>query len=176
MASTYSMEETQDLPVGRAFAFNSRRLRAVYVKEIAKGIGLPTKAAGDELRQLIEGHLIEEGREPPNVQVIIDEKTRQVYWCIYLVDDSSVFKEIHVCNDEYVEAYNDKTHDEEQEQGERINDRASSEGKSGSSRKESGVTVVALQQHRSVVEAEYEAFVQKKRTRAKETGNWRDRA
>ena len=117
------MESMEDFPVGRTFALNSRRLGAAYVKEIAKGIGLPTKAAGDELRQLIEGHLSEEGREPPNVQVIIEEKTSQekgkAYWCLYLADDSGVFKEIRVCNDEYV--------DEEHEQSEH-NDRTRASG------------------------------------------------
>ena len=114
------MASMGDLPVGRAFTLNSRRLGAVYVKEIAKGMGLPTKAAGDELRQLIEGHLSEEGREPPNVQVIIDEKTRQEKGrCLYLADDSGVFKEIRVCNDECVDEYNDEEHDEEHDRTER---------------------------------------------------------
>ncbi len=55
------------------------------MKEIAKGMGLPTKAAGDELRQLIEA---------VKNQVIIEEKTSQekgkAYWCLYLADDSGV--------------------------------------------------------------------------------------
>ena len=32
---------------------------------------VPTTAAGDEVRQMIEGKLAEEGREPRNVQVIL---------------------------------------------------------------------------------------------------------
>ncbi len=156
------MESMEDFPVGRTFALNSRRLGAAYVKEIAKGMGLPTKAAGDELRQLIEGHLSEEGREPPNVQVIIEEKTRQekgkAYWCLYLADDSGVFKEIRVCNDECVDEYNDEEHDEEHEQSEH-NDRISSEEENGSSGE---VAVVALRQRLRVVETEYEAVVQEK--------------
>ena len=89
-------EETQQaLPEGQVFALNSKRLLAVHVKAIAEGMGLPTKAATDELRQLIDGHLSEQGWEPPNVQVVIQEEGKE-FVSLYLVDESGVFKEIKV--------------------------------------------------------------------------------
>ncbi len=102
-----------DLPVGRAFALNS----GSSIRE-GNSLVFPRR---QQLRLRIEGHLSEEGREPPNVQVIIDEKTRQekgkAYWRLYLADDSGVNTCIRVCNDECVDEY------KEHEQSEH-NDRA----------------------------------------------------
>ena len=64
------------------------------MKAIAEGMELLTKAATDELQQLIDGHLNEQGREPPNVQVVIQEEGA----FLYLVDESGVFKEIKIDN------------------------------------------------------------------------------
>ena len=36
---------------------------------------MPTTAAGDKIRQMVEGKLAEAGREPRNVQVLLDSST-----------------------------------------------------------------------------------------------------
>ena len=63
--STTSGEATADLVV-KTYPLNSRRLTAEMVNRIANGLGLPTNALREELRQLVEGKLAEE-HEPKNV-------------------------------------------------------------------------------------------------------------
>lgn len=81
---------------------NSKRLMAAYIKAIARNMELPTNASTDEVRQLIEGKLEEEGREPRNVQVIVQEPlegTRDAareYARLFLVDETGVFREVEV--------------------------------------------------------------------------------
>ena len=52
---------------------NSKRLTASQLKRLAAALEVPTTAAADEVRQMIEGKLAEGGREPPNVQVAQDD-------------------------------------------------------------------------------------------------------
>ena len=69
------MSDTDEhvFPEGRVLPMNSKRLLTVHLKAIAEHMGLPTRASADEIRQLIEGKLAEEGREPRNVQVVVRE-------------------------------------------------------------------------------------------------------
>ena len=48
---------------------NSKRLTVAHMKRLARSLGLPTTAAGDEIRQMVEGKLADAGREPRNVLV-----------------------------------------------------------------------------------------------------------
>ncbi len=50
---------------------NSRRLSSAHLKRLANTMGVPTTATGDEVRQMIEGKLPEQGREPCNIQVVL---------------------------------------------------------------------------------------------------------
>ena len=50
---------------------NSKRLSATHLRRLATAMELPTEAVGDEVRQMIEGRLIAQGREPHNVQVVL---------------------------------------------------------------------------------------------------------
>ena len=64
-------------------------------------MGLPTKASTDEIWQLIEGKLSEDGREPWNVQVIVQEPTQvgegdRAQACLCLVDEGGVFMEMRI--------------------------------------------------------------------------------
>ena len=59
--------------VGRPLPLNSKRLTSVYVQTIARAMELPMKGSVAETRQMIEGKLSDVGREPTNVQVIIQE-------------------------------------------------------------------------------------------------------
>ena len=89
------------LPIGQMLPLNSRKLMAPYVRAIAESMGLPTKASADEVLQLIEGKLAEEGREPRNVQVIIQRPTDEgaeddTHVRLSVVDESGVIAEARV--------------------------------------------------------------------------------
>ena len=74
----YSRKERQidERPQGGLpLPLNSKRLTAGHLKRIAKALGLPTMAAGDEIRQMIDGKLSGDGQEPWNMQVIFDGST-----------------------------------------------------------------------------------------------------
>ena len=55
----------------RVFPLNSSRLTLCWLQAIAGGLGLPTNIAQEELRQMIDGHLSSQDREPMNVQVFL---------------------------------------------------------------------------------------------------------
>ena len=81
------------LPEGKVLPLNSKRLFAVYVRELAEELGLPTRTTTDEVRQLIEGDLTSKGREPKNVQIIVQEPAEDSAdgeVCLYLVDEAGV--------------------------------------------------------------------------------------
>ena len=80
------------MPSGKQYLLNSRRLGAVHLRSIAGVLGLPTQASADELRQLIDGKLVEMDREASNVQVIIQEEIKKEE-CIFLVDETGVFQQ-----------------------------------------------------------------------------------
>ena len=46
-----------EIPHGKLFPLNSRRLTTVQLRKIAEGLGLPSSCSADETRQLIEGKL-----------------------------------------------------------------------------------------------------------------------
>jgi len=48
---------------------NSKRLKRSQLERLAKALDLPTSASSDELRQLIDGKLTDQGKEARNVQV-----------------------------------------------------------------------------------------------------------
>lgn len=58
------------LPVVR-LPLNSKRLKAGHIKRLATALDLPTAASAEELRQIIDGQLAEEGRETQNIQVVL---------------------------------------------------------------------------------------------------------
>ena len=92
--STLEVHEDHVLPEGRILLLNSKWLMTAHVKVLAEELGLPTPAATDELHQLIEGKLMDKGRDPRNVQVIVQQQTeispkREV--CLFLVNDVGIF-------------------------------------------------------------------------------------
>lgn len=77
---------------GRPLPLNSKRLTAVLLKQLARGLDVPATASPEEVRQLIEGKLAELGRDPRNVQVIlrqVDQGTQ-----VGLQDNEGVFLEV----------------------------------------------------------------------------------
>ena len=63
--------EAKGVPKGPVYSLNSKRLTALHLQRIADSLGLPTKGSAAVTRQLIEGKLMEMGKEPPNVQVVV---------------------------------------------------------------------------------------------------------
>ena len=51
---------------------NSKRLTATQIKRVGRALGLPTSASTEEVRQMIEGKLEDQSRQPSNVQVVIE--------------------------------------------------------------------------------------------------------
>ena len=66
---------TPSIPAGKMietpFSLNSRRLTGLYLRSIAKAIGLPTADTAEETHVIIDGRLTEMGRDPRNVQVVV---------------------------------------------------------------------------------------------------------
>ena len=58
---------------------NSKRLTVVHLKRLALALDLPMTAASEELRQMVERKLEEQGREPLNVQVILGTTPHDVF-------------------------------------------------------------------------------------------------
>ena len=77
---------------------NSQRLLAANLHRIAAMLGLPTNASLEELRQLIEGKLLEVDLEPRNVQVIIHEvkSMTKARLQLSLIDKTGVFQNTEV--------------------------------------------------------------------------------
>ena len=82
--------EDRAIPRGRTFTVNSRRLPVHILHSIVGMLEVPAKASSDELRQLIEGQLAEIGKDPGNVQIIVEEKEADLV--VSLVDETGVFK------------------------------------------------------------------------------------
>ena len=62
---------TEGVPKGPVYSLNSKRLTTLHLQWIADSLGLPTKGSAAVTRQLIEGKLMEMGKELPNVQVVV---------------------------------------------------------------------------------------------------------
>ena len=68
---------------------NSKRLMAGQLRCLAVALEVPSSGASADIRLIIEGKLIELGREPHNVQVVIDEGTPMA--ALDLQDESGTF-------------------------------------------------------------------------------------
>ena len=62
-----------------------------YLSQTAEKLKLPTKASAEETRQIIEGKLLEMGREPRNVQIELELREEEF---ILLRDVNGVFLEV----------------------------------------------------------------------------------
>ena len=52
-------------------SLKSERLTVSHLQRLASEVGVPTGASADELRQMIDGKLAEDGKDTPNVQVVL---------------------------------------------------------------------------------------------------------
>ena len=87
--------EEQVIPDGSLFPLNSRRLRSVHVRLLAQTLGLPTANISiEEIRQLIDGALLEREKEPRNCQVVVQEHNETVSCMrLFLLDGTGVFQQ-----------------------------------------------------------------------------------
>ena len=52
----------------RPLPFNSKKITGAMMKQLARGLEIPATGGGAGLRLLVEGKLVELGREPRNIQ------------------------------------------------------------------------------------------------------------
>ena len=83
-------EET--LPEGTTYSLYSKRLRSKHLQRIAGSLSLATDASAAQTRKLIEGKLVEMGRQPSDVQVITQGNNGDGN--IFLVDETGIIKSI----------------------------------------------------------------------------------
>ena len=78
---------------GTVMPMNSKRLTKTYLSRIAEKLELPTKGSAEETRQIIEGKLLEMGKEPHNVQIELEIREEDAEF-ILLRDVEGAFLEI----------------------------------------------------------------------------------
>ena len=61
----------------RLMPLNSRRVMMLALRLVTAGLGLPMSAPGDDLCQMIDGHLEGEARKPRDVQVDVERGTTE---------------------------------------------------------------------------------------------------
>jgi len=102
LATQESVSETQDdalvseqegsepewVPKGLTYPLNSKHVRGEQLQQIAEALGLPMTGTGVVTRQLIEGKLVEMGREPRNTQVVLEGSSENP--AISLIDENGV--------------------------------------------------------------------------------------
>lgn len=66
--------------------WNSRRITAEQLRRVGRAMDVPTTASTDEVRVMIEAKLTELGREPRNVQILLEPSSK-----ISLQDESGEF-------------------------------------------------------------------------------------
>ena len=88
-----SFETPRAIASTKPFPLNSKRMKADWLQRLAKELELPTSASTDELRQMIDGKLLEIGREPPNVQVLVVTPEGGGADAIKLRDETGIFLE-----------------------------------------------------------------------------------
>ena len=83
-------------PQTRVLPFNSKRLTAAHIQGIAKVLELPITASASDVRQKVEGKLLEQGREPTNIQVQISVPEEGGADKLVLRDESGPFLEVEL--------------------------------------------------------------------------------
>ena len=73
---------------------NSKRLTVSHLRRLASEVGVPTAASADELRQMIDGKLAEDGKDTPNVQVVLPSAEPNSEF--YLQDEEGTFLTVPV--------------------------------------------------------------------------------
>ena len=83
----------------QTFPLNSRRLTSSIIARVAAALEVPAGGSLEDTRRMLEGKLVEAGREPRNVQVILSEE--EDVPAIRLEDGEGVFLEVpHATGDD----------------------------------------------------------------------------
>ena len=94
---TPRVTETRPMPL------NSRRVTALVLRTVAARLELPTSASPEDLRQIIDGKLVEQKREPRDVQVVIEPETTERPARVLLQDGEGTFLDAELLTTEPVE-------------------------------------------------------------------------
>ena len=78
--------------VQRPLPLNSRRLTAQVLRQLVGGLGVPSSASQGDLLSMIEGKLLDAGRDPLRTQVALYPEGRGIH--IHLLDEMGTFEEI----------------------------------------------------------------------------------
>ena len=89
LSSELSSDE-EDFPKGDMYPLSSRRLRTVWIRQVAEAMELLTRALLEEVRQMIEGKLVQQQYQPQNVQVVVQGKDDEA--AMFLVNENGVIK------------------------------------------------------------------------------------
>ena len=92
MTEKASTAVAERIRAGHVLPLSSRRLTAAIIKQIARALELPESAALDDVRQMVDGKLIERGKEPKSVQVGLMDTDEGVV--IELPNEDRVFLEV----------------------------------------------------------------------------------
>ena len=94
---TPRVTETRPMPL------NSRRVTALVLRTVAARLELPTSASPEDLRQIIDGKLVEQECEPRDVQVVIEPETTERPARVLLQDGEGTFLDAELLTTEPVE-------------------------------------------------------------------------
>ena len=70
---------------------NSRRVTGLILRSVAASLGLPTSAPVEDLRQMIDEELAEQGREPRDVQLVVETAETEAPGRVLLYDGEGAF-------------------------------------------------------------------------------------
>ena len=100
--SSELLSDKEDFPKGDMYPLSLRRLRAVWIWQMAEAMELLTSVSLEEVWQMIQGKLIQQQYQPQNVQVVIQGKDDEA--TMFLVNENGVIKfescntHVHVTN------------------------------------------------------------------------------
>ena len=77
----------------RPVPLNSRQVTTQTLRSVATSLGLPTTASAEDLRQMIDGQLVERGRQPRDVQVVVEATEAETPGRVLLQDGDGGFLE-----------------------------------------------------------------------------------
>jgi len=79
-----------DIPKGQTFHLNSKHLNVTRIKKIVEALNVPTGAAGDEIRKMLDEKLTIMRYEPGSIQVVVEGKVSSD--SLYMINESGIIK------------------------------------------------------------------------------------
>ena len=81
---------------GLPIPFSSRKMKVKWLRKVATKLEVPTTAAVCELRLMLEGKLMEMGKQPQNVQALVSQELEGGVPVLRLQDEDGVFLEVEL--------------------------------------------------------------------------------